>query len=225
MVLCQYHPGGASDLEGRAVFGCNPVWTRQLKRIYQNIIETTIRNRIRCCWQKHSKLVQDYKFNSDLVELGVFVVYQLVMSLGQENVSVVSQIVELDEPQGPAKRRMLSSDQVEQVIGLDLLQTPVDGATEEANLWLQSVSALVFRYPLVVRRGGDSLLRVLAGLMQSSRSVVVWRMVLEVCRGLLMTGVDNQEKRNLFRSGEQVNIQAWFCSSLNYKQLFSGSQA
>ena len=66
------------------------------------------------------------------------------------------------------------------MIGLDLvvreLQVPVDGA------WLQLVSAFVFKYPQVVKWAGDSLVRVLAGLMQSIRS-----MVLEVCRGLLVT--------------------------------------
>ena len=46
--------------------------------------------------------------SSDLVELDVSVVYQLVMSPGQEKVGDVTQIVELDETQGPAKRRRLS---------------------------------------------------------------------------------------------------------------------
>ena len=197
MVL--HHPGAASNIESGAVYGDRGVWVRQLKRIYQNIIETTIRNRIRYCRKKNSRLVQDYKLSSDLVELGVSVVYQLVMSPGQEKVGDVTQIVDLDETQGPAKRRRLSSDQEEQVIGLDMLvrelQVPVDGACKEAKVpWLQLVSAFVLRYPQVVVRGaGDSLLRVLAGLMQSSRSVAVRRLVLEVCRGLLVMGVDSQE--------------------------------
>ena len=72
------------------------------------------------------------------------------------------------------------------MIGLDLvvreLQVPVDGACETKIPWLQLVSAFVFKYPQVVKWAGDSLVRVLAGLMQSIRS-----MVLEVCRGLLVT--------------------------------------
>ena len=111
MVL--HHPGGASDLEGGAVNGDRGVWIRQPKRIFQHIIETNIMNRIRSFRQKNSRLVQDYKLSSDLVELGVSVVYQLVMSPCQEKVGDVTQIVELDETQGPAKRRRLSSDQEE----------------------------------------------------------------------------------------------------------------
>ena len=41
--------------------------------------------------------MQDYTLSSELVELGVSVVYQLVMSPGQEKVGDVTQIVELDE--------------------------------------------------------------------------------------------------------------------------------
>ena len=111
MVL--HHPGGASDLEDGAVNGDRGVWIRQPKRIFQHIIETNIMNRIRSFRQKNSRLVQDYKLSSDLVELGVSVVYQLVMSPCQEKVGDVTQIVELDETQGPAKRRRLSSDQEE----------------------------------------------------------------------------------------------------------------
>ena len=60
--------------------------------------------------------------------------------------------------QGPAaKRRRLSSDQEEQVIGLYLLvrqlQIPVDGGGGKIP-WIQLMSALVFRYLLVVRRVG-----------------------------------------------------------------------
>ena len=100
MVL--HHPGGASDLEGGAVNGDRGVWIRQPKRIFQHIIETNIMNKIRSFRQKNSRLVQDYKLSSDLV-----------MSPCQEKVGDVTQIVELDETQGPAKRRRLSSDQVE----------------------------------------------------------------------------------------------------------------
>lgn len=68
------------------------------------------------------------------------------------------------------------------MIGLDLLvrelQVPVDGGCKETKIpRLQLVSAFVFRYPQVVMGAGDSLVRVLAGLMQSSMSVVVRRMV------------------------------------------------
>ena len=74
------------------------------------------------------------------------------------------------------------------------LQVPVDWACEEAKVpWLQLLPAFVLRYLQVVRGAGDSLFRVLAGLMQSNRSVAVRRMVLEVCRGLLMMGMDSQE--------------------------------
>ena len=118
--------------------------------------------------------MQDYE---NLVKLGVSVVYQLVMSPGQEMVEDVTQIVQLDETQGPAKRRKLSHNQEEQVVGLDLLvrelQVAADGAFEETKIpWLQLVSEFVYKHPEVVRGSEDSLVRVVVVGMMQCRSLV-----------------------------------------------------
>ena len=100
--MALHHPGGVSEVAQGALYGDRSVWTQQLKRIHVNIVEATIKNKMRQNKQKSSRMAKDYYLASELVALGSEVLYQLDRSPENEKTGDVTQIVELDETQQAA---------------------------------------------------------------------------------------------------------------------------
>ena len=168
-----HHPGSVADVREGAMYADRLEWTRQLNRIQKNIIDITIRNKMRQNKQKNSRLARDYYLSPDLVRLGAEVVYQLDRAPAEARAGDVTQLVNLDETEArQAKRRRLSGDGP-QPSGLDSLVTEIlkSVALEEMKIpWLQILSELISRHKDVVRGHEETFLDLLSSQMSVTKS-------------------------------------------------------
>ncbi len=168
-----HHPGSVADVREGAMYADRLEWTRQLNRIQKNIIDITIRNKMRQNKQKNSRLARDYNLSPDLVRLGAEVVYQLDRAPAEARAGDVTQLVNLDETEArQAKRRRLSGDGP-QPSGLDSLVTEIlkSVALEEMKIpWLQILSELISRHKDVVRDNEETFLDLLTSQMSVTKS-------------------------------------------------------
>merc|ERR1712142_775308 len=165
----------------------------------------TIRNRVRYCRQKNSRQVQDYELSDGLVKLGVSTIFQLSQREVDRSVADVTQIVQLDVTQGPAKRRRLSNDEEIQEVGLELLckelQSPHDGGYEESKIpWLQLLADIIVKYPEFVVGHEERLVKMMSSFIQVSKSSTVRRRALTACQGLLDLAIDSREWKLIGRN-------------------------
>ena len=121
-----HHPGGESEVEAGALYCEREVWTRQLRRILKNVLQTTIIKKQKQNKQKNSRQVEDFRLPPGLARLGGAVIFQLEQVPASQRSGEVTQLVELDETlaatQGnPAKRRRLEEEEEEERCGLELV--------------------------------------------------------------------------------------------------------
>ena len=177
-----HHPGSVAEVREGAMYADRLEWTRQLNRIQKNIIDITIRNKMRQNKQKNSRLARDYYLSPELVRLGAEVVYQLDKAPTEAKLGEVTQLVGLDETlagkpgQGPAaKRRRLSGDG-SQLSGLDSLVTELLKSVtleEMKSPWLQILEALISRHAEIVRGHEETILELLSSQMSVTKSPAV----------------------------------------------------
>ena len=175
-----HHPGSVAEVREGAMYADRLEWTRQLSRIQKNIIDITIRNKMRQNKQKNSRIARDYYLSPELVRLGAEVVYQLDKAPTEAKLGEVTQLVELDEtltgkPGPAAKRRRLSGDG-SQASGLDSLVTEIlkSVTLEEMKIpWLQILAALISRHTDIVRGHEETILELLSSQMSVTKSPAV----------------------------------------------------
>ena len=174
-----HHPGAVSEVRDGAMYADKLEWSRQLKLVHRNIIETTIRNKMRQNKQRNSRLARDYYLSSELARLGAEVVYQLDKTPADSRLGDVTQLVELDETQAgqapAAKRRRLSGDGA-QTSALDILVEEIIKSVdlEEMKIpWLQILSVLYSEHPDVVWGHEETFLEVLSDQMSAIKCPAV----------------------------------------------------
>ena len=64
-----HHPGGARTLDDGACWCEESVWFRQIGRIYLNVVDTTIKNKLRLCKAKGTKASSDFELKPELLNL------------------------------------------------------------------------------------------------------------------------------------------------------------
>ena len=189
--MALHHPGGVSEVAEGALYGDRGVWTQQLKRIHVNIVEATIKNKMRQNKQKSSRMAKDYYLASELVALGSEVLYQLDRSPENVKTGDVTQIVELDETQQaaagaapPAKRRRVSGESGQPtVFGLELLARELLKTVDIEDMkvpWLQLLAELVARHPDIMGGQEEQLLGIMCGQMAATKSLAVRELVCAV---------------------------------------------
>ena len=189
--MALHHPGGVSEVAEGALYGDRSVWTQQLKRIHVNIVEATIKNKMRLNKQKSSRMAKDYYLASELVALGSEVLYQLDRSPENVKTGDVTQIVELDETQQaaagaapPAKRRRVSGESGQTtVFGLELLARELLKTVDIEDMkvpWLQLMAELVARHPDIMGGQEEQLLGIMCGQMAATKSLAVRELVCAV---------------------------------------------
>ena len=194
--MAVHHPLGASLEEEGAIYIDQPTWSKQLTRIYCNVVDTTIRNRARQRGNRGgSSRAMDIELEPALLELSVAVVHQLLVSPTDVDLEDVTQLVPLETTQaGPAaKRRRMSSAENQGKFGLETLIAGVVGIEEgrgkggDARLmWLQILSSLIQKHPgLLVVEQAETVLRALASLLQTSRNPQLRRHALAASHRLL----------------------------------------
>ena len=196
--MAVHHPLGANLEEEGAMYIDQATWSKQLARIYCNIVDTTIRNRARQRGNRGgSSRASDIELEPALLEVAVGVVHQLLVNPTAVDLADVTQLVPLDTTQtqaGPvAKRRRVSSVENQGKFCLDTLIGEVAGIEEVRGnggdarvLWLQILSSLIQKYPSVLGvEHAEHILRVLASLLQTSRNPTLRRHALAASHWLL----------------------------------------
>ena len=196
--MAVHHPLGANLEEEGAIYIDQHTWSKQLARIYCNVVDTTIRNRARQRGNRGgSSRGLDIELEPNLLELAVAVVHQLLISPTAVDLADVTQLVPLETTQnGPAtKRRRLSSAEKQGKFCLETLIGEVMGIEEGRGkggdarvLWLQILSSLIQKHPgdLGVEHA-EPVLRVLASLLQTSRNPLLQRHALAASHWLLQS--------------------------------------
>ena len=212
--MAVHHPLGASLEEEGAMYIDQPTWSRQLARIYCNVVDTTIRNRARQRGNRGgSSRALDIELEPALLELAVAVVHQLLISPTAVNLADVTQLVPLDTTQtGPAaKRRRVSSAENQGKFCLETLIGEVVGIVGKGGgarvLWLQILCTLIKRHPSVLGvEQGEHVLRVLASLLQTSRNPLLRRHALAACHWLLQSDLCSGSQEWEVVSRQAVNM-------------------
>ena len=171
-----HHPGGESEVEAGALYQDRELWTRQLKRIFKNLVLTTIAKKQKQNKQKNSRLLDDFRLPTALVRLGGAVIYQLEQVPDCESRADVTQILTLDDTQasqahGPqAKRRRLEEEEVKYDVDLLVRELLKQTGLEELKVaWLQLLVEVVRRFPSTVARRKENLVRLAASQLTESR--------------------------------------------------------
>ena len=187
--LSLHHPGGASDPDDGAMYGDRAVWTSQLKRVYVNIIETKIKNKMKSNKARQTRVGTDFLLCDESVRIGAETLYQLYCSPDVDQVGDVTQLIELDETQPrPAKKRRISGEtSASSSSGVEILLREVMKSyeLEEMRLpWLQILASLVSSHSSVVSDLGDNIVKMMTNLLSEvERSMVrdhIYRVLLHV---------------------------------------------
>ena len=178
-----HHPGSLSEISDGAMYEDRGVWTQQLKRIFLNITETSIKNKMRLNKQKNSRLSKDYFLSPGMVWLGAEVLFQLDQSPDCHKAGDVTQIVDLDETQqGPPKRRRVDLED-QTVIGSDMLAVELIKTfdIEEMRIpWLQLLAELYLNKTVAEPERDENYVKLMVSLMSNTKSTSVRDLVCKV---------------------------------------------
>lgn len=169
-----HHPKGVSDPADGAMYNDRSLWTQHLKRIFVNIIDSTIKNKRRTNHhRRNSRNQMNFLLSRDLVKIGAEVIFQFADSPDSPTIGDITQYVDLDQTQeSPAKKRRVSG---EELLGFDLVlkETMRLYDLEEMIIpWLQLLAEMIFNHPEKAVCHGDHIVGVMSHLLSSLKKGV-----------------------------------------------------